>query len=116
MRSLTNIRTIDIAHPPLSSAVAEKVLDDELSHARQTHSCRVLKVIHGSGTVTAPGTLKQAVKNWAHQNRRRIRCTIAGEKYDLHHAETQELRKECGQIPDTDLGVANPGITIVWIR
>jgi hypothetical protein len=110
------IRTLDIAHPPLSSAVVEKILDEEIAQARSSHAYRVVKVIHGSGTVLKPGKLKEAVKMWAYRNRSRIRCVIAGEDYHLLDASTQQLRKELGAIADTDLGVANTGITLIWIR
>ena len=111
-----DVHTIDIAHPPLSSGAAEKVLDDELLHIRFTKEYRVLKVIHGHGTIEHPAVLKQVVYNWAHRNRARLRAVIPGEEYDILDAQTQEMRKQCGQVEDPDLGKSNPGITLIWIK
>jgi hypothetical protein len=110
------IHTIDIAHPPLTSTAAEDVLDDELMQVRHTQKWRVMKVVHGYGNHERPGVLKQVVRNWAHRNQSRIRCIITGEEYHLHNLLTQEMRKDCGQVQDKDLGAANPGITMIWVR
>jgi hypothetical protein len=110
------LHTIDIAHPPLSSDKAEEVLDDEITQVRFTQKWRVLKVIHGYGTETRPSILKQVVQNWAHRNTSRLRAVIPGEEYDILSTATQEMRKQCGQIQDLDLGKSNPGITLIWIK
>jgi hypothetical protein len=108
--------TIDIAHPPLTSESAEMVLDDEANQIRSTQNWRVLKVIHGHGTNERPAVLKQVVLNWAHRNRTRLLAVIPGEDYDILDAKTQEMRKQCGQVPDPDLGKSNSGITLIWIK
>jgi hypothetical protein len=110
------IHTIDIAHPPLSSDKAVEVLDDKVTQTRYEQKWRVLKIVHGYGTSERPSVLKQVVQNWAYRNRSRIRSIIVGEEYHLHNLPTQELRKECGQIQDADLGAANQGITLIWIK
>ena len=110
------IRTIDIAHPPLSSEAAEQLLDDEAQNVRNAEGYRVIKIVHGHGTFARPGVLKQTVGNWAYRNRSRIRGVIPGEEYRITDSLTQEMRKECGQIADADLDTANPGITMIWIR
>jgi hypothetical protein len=110
------VHTIDIAHPPLASGIAEKMLDDELIQIRSMNKWRVLKVVHGQGTNEHPAVLKQVVRNWAHRNRARLRAVIPGEEYDILDAKTQEMRKQCGQVEDSDLGVSNPGITLIWIK
>jgi hypothetical protein len=110
------IHTIDIAHPALTSENAERVLDDELKLVRSAQQWRVMKVIHGYGTNERPAVLKQVVQNWAHRNRTRLLAVIPGEDYDILDAKTQELRKQCGQDPDADLGKLNPGITLLWIK
>jgi hypothetical protein len=43
-------------------------------------------------------------------------AVIPGEDYDIHDAKTQEMRRQCGQVPDADLGKSNPGITLLWIK
>jgi hypothetical protein len=110
------IRTIDIAHPPLTPAIAEKVLDEEAGLVLSTQPWRVLKIIHGHGTDQRPSVLKQIVYNWAHQNRKRLRALIPGENYSIHDSQTQEMRKYCGQVTDADLDVSNSGITLIWIK
>jgi hypothetical protein len=110
------IRTIDIAHPPLSSKTAEEVLDHEVSQIRFSQQWRVLKVIHGHGTNEQPALLKQVVYNWAYRNRMRLLAVLPGEEYNILHATTQEMRKQCGQDIDPDLGKSNSGITLLWIK
>jgi hypothetical protein len=110
------IRTIDIAHPPMSSDDAEQLLDDEIRNVRSSKEWRVLKVIHGSGNQARPAVLKEVVRNWAYRNRTKLLAMIAGEEYDMFDAKTVEMRKACGQIPDQDLGTSNSGITVIWIK
>jgi len=110
------ICTIDIAHPPLSSGAAEDFLDDEVRQVRLSKQRRVLKVIHGYGSSSDRSLLKEVVQNWSYRNRSRFRGVIPGEEYDMFHEKTKEMRKECGQVSDPDLGACNPGITLIWIR
>jgi hypothetical protein len=110
------IRTIDIAHPPLLSGAAEKLLDDELRNVRSTKEWRVLKVIHGYGSHERPGVLKEVVRNWTYRHRAKLLAVIPGEEYQMFDAKTIEMRKACGQMHDPDLGVCNLGITLIWIR
>jgi hypothetical protein len=53
--------TIDIAHPPLTADITEKVLDEEAGKVFSSQNWRVLKVIHGYGTDKRPAILKQVV-------------------------------------------------------
>jgi hypothetical protein len=108
--------TIDIAHPPLTSEAAEELLDDELNQIRLTQKWRVLKIIHGKGTDNRPAVLKQVVQNWSYRNRSHFLAVIPGEEYDIHNSATQEMRKQCGQVPDPDLGKFNSGLTLIWIK
>ena len=108
--------TIDIAHPPLPSEIAEEVLDDEVIQVRFTQKWRVLKVIHGHGMSEHPAVLKQVVHNWAYRNRAHLRAVIPGEEYNILDETTQEMRKQCGQVTDSDLGKSNSGITLIWIK
>ena len=110
------VHTIDIAHPPLTSDAAEITLDDEISHVRSAQNRRVLKVIHGSGTSDRPAVLKQVVRNWAHRNRARLLAVIPGEEYSILDPKTQEMRKQCGQVTDSDLDATNSGITVIWVK
>jgi hypothetical protein len=110
------IYTIDIAHPPLTSEHAEKMLDEKASEVFSAQNLRVLKVIHGYGTGIRPAILKQVVYNWAHRNRKRLRAIIPGEMYNILDVKTQEMRSQCGQVKDEDLGAVNPGITLIWMK
>lgn len=109
------IRTIDIAHPPLTSIAAEILLDDELNQARCAKEWNVLKIIHGYGSKGKQSVLKEVVRNWSYRNRAHLLGVIPGEEYDIFNAKTIEMRKVCGQVPDPDLGAHNPGITLIWI-
>jgi hypothetical protein len=110
-----DIRTIDIAHPPLKSNDVEQILDNELKNARISKEHCVLKIIHGYGSYERPGVLKDVVHNWAYRNRIKLSAVIPGEEYTMFDAKTIEMRKVCGQISDPDLGAGNPGITLIWI-
>jgi hypothetical protein len=110
------LRTIDIAHPPLSSAEAERLLDGEIRSLRGGRSGGLLKIIHGYGSATGRSTLKETVKNWIFMNRRYIKTAVPGEEYDITNRKTQEIRKEFGQFGDPDLGRQNPGITLIWVK
>jgi hypothetical protein len=110
------IKTIDIAHPPLSSDAAEKLLDDEIRQVRNSRELRALKVIHGYGSIAGRGVLKEVVKNRAYQNRKHLLAVIPGEEYSIVNTKTMEMRKVCGQIADPDLDSNNPGMTIIWVK
>lgn len=113
---MTHLRTIDIAHPPLSSKVAEEVLDEFLRETRLSKNVRVLRIIHGHGSSRRRGSLRNFVLDWAYTNRKRIRAVIEGDHYHVFDQKTQEMRKEWGQSADADLGAFNHGMTILWIK
>ncbi len=110
------IYTIDIAHPPLHADAAEQLLNDTLMMIRNSSTYRVLKIIHGKGTTEKPAVLKTIVHNWAYRNKHRLKAFIPGEQYSLFDSLTQQMRINCGQIHDSDLGSCNAGISILWIR
>jgi hypothetical protein len=111
-----DIRTIDIAHPPLKSDDVEEILENELRSALLSKERCVLKIIHGYGSQERPGILKEIVRNWTYRNRAKLSAVIPGEEYTMFDMKTIEMRKVCGQISDSDLGVGNPGITLIWIQ
>ncbi|HEY6951078.1 MAG TPA: Smr/MutS family protein [Bacteroidota bacterium] len=112
---MNSLRILDIAHPPMRADDAEKVLDELLRSMKKSAGTRVLKIIHGYGKSGRGGTLKETVLNWSYRNKRRIRGVIAGEQYSVHNKLTQEMRRVCGQVFDSDLEAANPGVTIIWV-
>lgn len=116
MNSAHYMCTIDVAHPRRQPKQVEEELDAALSKVRNHSALRVVKVIHGYGSSGKGGSTKETVKNWAYQRRRHLHAVIAGEDYDLFNDNVQEMRDECGQMDDPDLGAANPGVTILWVK
>jgi hypothetical protein len=112
----TPILTIDVAHPPRSAAAVERDLLDAWNQVRNSPGLRILKIIHGHGSSGKGGSTRLVVRNWAFQNRERFRAVIEGEAYEVFDEQTAALRTTVGQVPDSDLGSGNPGITIVWIK
>jgi hypothetical protein len=104
---------IDVGHPPQQ---VENELAEALAKVRNSSTLRVIKVIHGYGSHGRGGSTKETVRNWAFQFRRRFRAVINGEDYNIFDDDTQEMRQECGQIDDADLGLGNPGITLLWVK
>jgi hypothetical protein len=107
------VRTIDIAHPPMHAADAERLLDAHLRELRASFQPQALKVVHGHG---GPAVLKETVANWAYRNRDRLAGIIPGTQYAVTDETTLRMRAACGQEPDPDLGRENGGITILWIK
>jgi len=105
------VKTIDVGHPPLKPDQVEHQLDDLLLQAYRFSSLRVIKIIHGRS-----GNTKITVRNWLYKKRNRLRGIIYGENYTIFDKQTQEMHKEVGQFPDSDLETSNSGITIVWIK
>jgi hypothetical protein len=107
---------IDVGHPPRPPQQVEDELAAALAKVRNSSTLRVIKVIHGYGSHGRGGSTQEMVRNWAFQFRRRLRAVINGEDYNIFDGDTQELRQECGQIDDADLGLGNPGITLLWVK
>lgn len=107
---------IDVGHPPRPPKQVENELDAALAKVRNSFALRAIKVIHGYGSHGKGGNTKVTVRNWAFQFRRRFRAIINGENYDIFDSDTQEMRDECGQLADNDLGIGNAGITLIWVK
>lgn len=110
------ILTLDVAHPPRRPEVAEDELLQALLRVRGSSTLRIIKIIHGYGKSGKGGTTKDIVRNWVFRNRGRFRFAVDGENYSLYNADTQELRRHVGEYLDSDLGAANPGITVVFVK
>lgn len=103
--------TVDVGHPPRKPAQVERELHEAVEKVRNSATWRIVKVIHGNGYATLT-----TVRNWTFRNGRSIRATIDGANYDLFNTATRVMRSECGQYTDQDLGKANGGITIIWVK
>jgi hypothetical protein len=112
----TYLFVIDVGHPPRAPQQVENELAEALAKVRNSPILRVIKVVHGYGSHGRGGSTKETVRNWAFQFRRRWRAVINGEDYNIFDDDTQEMRQACGQIDDADLGIGNPGITLVWVK
>ena len=108
--------TIDVAHPRRRPEEIESALLDAWETVRNSPALRIVKIIHGYGSGGKGGATRELVRNWAFRHRGRFRGLFHGEDYTLHSPATLELRKEIGQYPDSDLTMANPGITIIWVK
>jgi hypothetical protein len=110
------LQVIDVAHPPRHPDAVERELFEALMKVRSSSSLRVLKIIHGHGSTGKGGSTKTVVRNWLFRHRSKLRAIIDGENYSMFDAEVQEMRTQVGQFNDDDLGNANPGITVVWVK
>ena len=107
--------TINIAHPPLSGADAERLLDESLRSVRSSSSFRILKIIHGYGSTGKGGTLRTIVRNWCYKRGAQVRSVLPGEDASPFDERAQSMAAECGISVTGDLGPANDGVTIVWV-
>lgn len=110
------VYTIDVAHPARPAESAEQDVEAAWHQVRRSKTLRLLKVIHGYGSSGKGGSTQTVVRNWAFAHRRHFRAVIEGERYSLFDAETQLVRRTCGEYPDADLGTGNPGFVILWIH
>lgn len=110
------ILTIDVAHPARPPAVVEAELQDALMKVRNSKQWRALKAIHGYGSHGRGGATRETVRDWGYRFRRQFRAVIAGEDYNIFDDDTQDMRGECGQLADSDLGAFNLGMTIFWVK
>lgn len=112
---MKSLMTVDIAHPPMRSEEAERLLDESLRKIRLSSHLRIMKIIHGYGSKGTGGALKTVVKNWVHQHHDNIISSIDGEQLTPFNPQVQVLSAECNMSPEKDLGAPNEGITIVWV-
>lgn len=107
--------TVNIAHPPLSGADAEQLLDESLRSIRGSSTHRILRIIHGYGSSGRGGTLRDTARNWCFSRRSKFRAALPGEDVTPFNSRAQEIAAACGISVTSDLGPANDGMTIVWV-
>jgi hypothetical protein len=110
------ILTIDVAHPPRRPSDVEEELMQAWSRVRNSMTLRAVKVIHGRGSTGKGGSTRETVRNWIFRHRSKFRGVIEGEEYSVYHVPTQDFLRNIGELHDTDLGSANAGMTLIWIR
>lgn len=110
------IRLLDVAHPPRHPDAVESELLRTLRELQNLPAPAVVKIVHGYGSKGRGGSTREIVRNWLFRQRRHVRAVIEGERYSLLDPETALMRTETGAVPDRDLGAANRGVTIVWVK
>ena len=108
--------TLDVAHPSRPPARVEAELQDAWQEVRNSKQWRALKVVHGYGSHGKGGATRETVRDWAYRFRRHFRAVIDGERYGIFDDDTRDMREECGQSADSDLGAGNSGITVFWVK
>ncbi|MGE5371170.1 MAG: Smr/MutS family protein [Solirubrobacterales bacterium] len=96
---------------------ARKRLLDELKKAK-TSGCKAIKIIHGYGSSGVGGKIKPAVHRSLAMRKREggIREYVPGEDWEVFDERARRLLDEIQQLrKDSDLGKANPGITMVLL-
>jgi len=104
-------KKLDIGHNKFSMDTALSVLETEISKLQFGGGNRCVKIIHGHGR----GALRTAVRSWCCEQEGRFRAVIFGEDYDIFHKETSDMRADCGNPRDQDLGRKNRAITYLWL-
>ena len=112
------LRTVNIEAglPTLDEARRQAV--EEIRRAKR-EGVRVLKVIHGYGSSGKGGTLNHGLrKSFALRKKENvIKDFIPGESFDIFNATVLALLEAVPALRgDPDLGQANLGITIVWLK
>ena len=105
------LKTLDIGHKKSSLDSAIGVLETEISRYQFEGSARCIKIIHGHGR----GKLREAVRAWCCEQEGRFRAVVFGEDYDIFHKETSDMRADCGNPHDLDLGRKNRAVTYLWL-
>ena len=108
---MSGFQTVDIGHRGFSLDTALSVLEVEISKVQFEGENRCVKIIHGHGR----GALRTAVRSWCENQGGRFRCVIFGEHYDIFNKNTSEMRTDCGNPIDIDLGKKNRAVTYIWL-
>jgi len=116
LKTISPLLTIDLGHPPAPADEVESLLLDALTRVRNSPGLHLLKVIHGYGSTGKGGSTREVVRNWLYRHPTWSRMVVAGENYSLFNADLRPLCEELGTFDDPDLGSANPGFTLVWVR
>ena len=72
---------------------------------------RVSTALDGKG-----GTLRTTVRNWCYTKGAQVRAVLPGEDASPFDERARSIASECGISAADDLGPANEGMTIVWVK
>ena len=113
---MIRILNIEAGFPTLDDARRQVVA--EIRKAKR-EGVRVLKVIHGYGSSGKGGTLNHGLrKSFALRKKENvIKDFVPGESFDIFNATVLALLEAVPALRgDPDLGQANLGITILWLK
>ena len=111
------VRVVALKSGMPTVAEARERLNVEIENARG-RGVAVLKLIHGYGSSGVGGRLREAVRRSLRRRQKegKIRCFVAGEKWDVFDEATQQIIEACPELgKDRDLKGHNEGITIVLV-
>ena len=112
-----NMVTVNLEQGMPTLDQAKQRLIAELGRARAT-GAKAVKLIHGYGSSGVGGKLRIGIRQFLASKKRQnaIRLFIAGEDWDIFHADSRQLLEVCPDLSrDRDLGQGNPGITLVLL-
>ncbi|MEY4384775.1 MAG: hypothetical protein RLY20_58 [Verrucomicrobiota bacterium] len=112
------IRVLNIEADFPSLDEARRRVAEEIRRAKR-EGVRVLKVIHGYGSSGKGGTLNHGLrKSFALRKQEQvIKDFVPGESFEIFNATTLALLEAFPALRgDPDLGQANLGITMVWLK
>jgi hypothetical protein len=113
LRSALKVVNLEQGMPTVPLALS--LLGDALRTAR-AEKFAAIKIIHGYGSSGQGGAIRIALQAELMQRVRtgEIRAFIAGEDWRISDERSWALLQKCPELkPDTDLGRANKGISIV---
>lgn len=112
------LRLINLKQDGYTVDYALKILEIEIEGAKR-EGLVAIKVLHGYGSHGKGGVilaeLRKLLPVWKRNGF--IKNYFGGEKWDLFDKDAQEiLNKDKSISGDCDMGIANPGITIIQIN
>lgn len=115
---MSKSRTINIKadRPTLEEARRDAIA---AIRAAKRDGIRVLKIIHGYGSTGKGGTLAVGLRKSFRLRRKegQIREFIPGEDFSVFDEATLLLLEAMPEVRgDSDLGRANPGVTVLWLK
>jgi hypothetical protein len=115
MPSRCRVANIEYGLPTVEEA--RKRLTEEIRRATQA-GVEVLKVIHGYRSSGIGGSLRENLRRFLISRRKDkiIQARVWAEKWDIFDQTTRHILEVCPEVrKDRDLGMGNPGITIVLL-